>query len=293
MRIIQILYYAYLNTENLFRSIFGYNIINNFLTHESSDIKIKNCNFRDLILFIHSIFFINLPFYCPYWLPKNLQLILFGEKSKYIPDKNELDNENNCFLFINGILGNEKHIYNNKKELEKLLNRPINVIYNSSHTLLGDLIESLIGKETENLTEASLTALEIVTNKLMNKNINKVILICYSQGTIITSKVLFMLNKLGINEKNIMKKLEIYCFSNCSSKMNYIINNYPYMEHFANENDFIAKLGCNCPVEIKKLISIDGSIFINKKGNGHLLNLHYLQNFSQNFPFSKLNNYIQ
>ena len=74
--------------------------------------------------------------------------------------------------------------------------------------------------------------------------------------------------------------------------MKYLIEELPYMEHFANKEDFVAKLGCNCDKDIKDLIDIDGNVFINQKGNGHMLNSHYLFNFKTNFPNSKLNTYI-
>lgn len=292
MRILKILYYAFLNTDNLFRSIIGYDVINNLIKNKSSTINYSNFNFFDIILFIYNFCFIKLPLYCPSWMPQSLKIIFFGENSKYIINENELDKNNNCFIFINGVLGSEKQVLNSKLNLQNLLKKPINILFNSSHTLMSDLIESLIGKETEELTEVSSKTLEIICNKLLDKNINKLIILAYSQGTIIIAKVLNILYKFGLDKEEYLKKLEIYCFSNCSSKMNYIKNDYPYMEHFANDNDFIAKLGCNCPTEIANLISIDGKIFINKNGTGHLLNSHYLQNFSENYPESKLNKYI-
>lgn len=293
MRIFIILYYAFINTENFFRSLFGYNIITNLIKNEASDINYNYWNLQDIFLLIYNFFFIKLPFYSPSWMPKTLKILFFGENSKYIVNNTELDNDNNCFIFINGVLGSEKQVINNKIQLEKLLDKPINILFNSSDTLMSDLIESLIGKETQELTEASFKALEIICNKLLDKNINKVIIIAYSQGTIISAKVLNSLYKFGLNTEEYMKKLEIYCFSNCASNMCYIKNNYPYMEHFANKNDFVAKLGCNCPDNIKHLINIHGKIFINENGSGHLLNLHYLHNFSKNYPNSRLNEYMK
>ena len=257
--------------------------------------RLQNChywNLEEFILIIYNYCFIKLPFHAPSWLPNSIRKIFFGCNSKYILNNKELDNNNNCFIFINGVLGSENLVKHNKYELEKLLNKPINILFNASDSLIIDLIESLIGKETEELTEASTIALYTICSKLLDININKVIIIAYSQGTIIISKVLNSLNKLGLDKEIYLKKLEIYCFSNCSSKMPYIKNKLPYMEHFANENDFVAKLGCNCSNKIKNLINIDGNIFINKSGHGHIFNLHYLKNFSNNYPLSKLNSYI-
>ena len=293
MRIFKILYYAFLNSPNFFRSIFGYNIINNLLENKESELNINYWNLEELFLIIYNFCFMKLPFYCPSWIPNSIKIIFFGSNSKYIVNKNELDEDNNCFIFINGVLGSENLVEHNKYELEKLLSKPINILFNASDTLISDLLEALIGKETQELTEASTIALYTICSKLLDTNINKVIIIAYSQGTIIIAKVLNSLHKLGVDKEIYLKKLEIYCFSNCSSHMCYIKDELPYMEHFANNNDFVAKLGCNCPNEIKDLIKIDGPIFINKSGHGHIFNLHYLKNFSNNYPLSRLNNYIK
>jgi hypothetical protein len=292
MKIVKILYYALLDTKNLFRALFGYDIIKNLKEHNTNNKILNNLKFFDMINIIYTFCFIKLPFYCPKWVPKSVKLIFFGEDSKYIINENELDENNQCFIFINGILGNKKQAINSKLYLENFLNKPINILFNASDTLMGDLIEALIGKESDELTEASRVALFTICSKLLDENIKKIIVIAYSQGTIVISKVLSNLNRLGLNSEKYLKKLEIFCFSNCASKMKYIKNELPYIESFANENDFVAKLGCNCPAEVKDLIDIDGTVFINKNSYGHLFKYHYLNNFTNNYPLSKLNYYI-
>lgn len=75
-------------------------------------------------------------------------------------------------------------------------------------------------------------------------------------------------------------KLEIYTFANCADKMCYISpdRQIPYMEHFANEMDIVARLGVLSPLRHgdEELIEIDGPVFVQKDGLGHLLNEHYL-----------------
>ena len=73
----------------------------------------------------------------------------------------------------------KKLVMINKKYLETLLNKPINIIHNITQTLVMDLIECLIGKETEYLTEASTISLYTITSKLLDDNINKIIIICH------------------------------------------------------------------------------------------------------------------
>lgn len=85
-----------------------------------------------------------------------------------------------------------------------------------------------------------------------------------------------------------LAKLEIYTFANCADKMKHVATSgdrvLPYLEHFANERDFVARLGVLSPcTRWPKLIDIDGPLFLRrgrgwlKRGAwGHLLNEHYL-----------------
>jgi len=292
MRIIKILFYSFKNTKNFYTSIFGIGLKNNILKNKDSELNKNNWTFGKLIRLFSDLFLIKLPITPPSWFPKFLKPIIFGQNSRYVANSQEIDQDGNCFIYINGILANEKLVMQNRMKLEKLLGRPINVIHNESHSLLMDLLEALIGKETEDLTEASTITLYTICRKLLDENIKKVIIISYSQGTIIAAKLISSLDKLGLNKKIYLEKLEIYCFATCASKMCYIIEELPYMEHFANENDFVAKLGCNRPIELKDDICIDGKIFIRVNKSGHMFNSHYINDFSNDFSLSKLNKFI-
>ena len=77
-----------------------------------------------------------------------------------------------------------------------------------------------------------------------------------------------------------LKKLEIYTFANCADKMRYVhlTEKIPHMEHFANEFDWVARLGILSPLRAgaRPTIEIDGPVFEQKGEWGHLLNEHYL-----------------
>lgn len=88
-----------------------------------------------------------------------------------------------------------------------------------------------------------------------------------------------------------LRKLEIYTFANCADKMRYVYpaRRLPYMEHFANEYDMVARLGILSPLRHgpRPLIEIDGPVFEQKGGWGHLLNEHYLTPIDQHlYPAS-------
>ena len=135
----------------------------------------------------------------------------------------------------------KKIVNENKKLLKKILNRHANLIHNVTDSLIIDLLECLVGKQTEDLTEPSTKTLYTLSQKLLDNKIKKIILICHSQGTIITGKAIKNLKLLGLDQEEYVKKIEIYAFANCSSDMTYVKNNYPYIESFANENDIVAK----------------------------------------------------
>lgn len=286
---LKILYSAFKHTKNLYTSIIGDKVEDSL----NSEFSKENWSFLKILHLISDIFFIKLPFYCPNWVPFTIKKIFFGENSTYLPTDNEYDEDGICMVFINGIISNRQLIELNRKDLGLLFNRSINVIHNVTDSIFTDLVESAVGKNTNELTEASTLALYTVCKKLLDKNIKKLVIICYSQGTIIAANVLNNLSKLGLDEKEYLEKLEFYCFANCATKMNYIQDKLPYMEHFANENDFVAKLGCNCNKDIEDIISIDGIKFIKMNKSGHLFNTHYINNFKINYPESKLLKYIK
>jgi hypothetical protein len=292
MSIVKILFYAFVNTKNIFRSIIGDNLNSNLNENDNSELNKKYWSFFKLLEFGSDLFLPKLPIKSPSWIPKFFKKTLFGSNSRYLPDTTE-EIDNICVLYLNGIISNRDIIELNRKQISSILNRPVNIIYNVTDSFIIDIFECLIGKETEYLTEASTITLYILSRKLLDPNIKKILLICHSQGTIITAKALQYLSKFGLNKEIYMKKLEIYSFANCASKMNYVYDKYPYMEHFANGEDFVARLGCNCCENVKKYISIDGEIIINNNKSGHMFNSHYINDFINEYPQSRLMSYIR
>ena len=79
-----------------------------------------------------------------------------------------------------------------------------------------------------------------------------------------------------------LRKLELYCFATCANVMTYTAppaegrRPIPYLEHFGNEKDIVARLGMLAPRPDKWGIHIDGAQFMRPNAWGHLLNAHYL-----------------
>ncbi len=79
-----------------------------------------------------------------------------------------------------------------------------------------------------------------------------------------------------------LAKLELYCFATCANVMAYSVapendrRPVPYLEHFGNEQDIVARLGMLTPRPGKWEVRIDGRRFERPGAWGHLLNEHYL-----------------
>ena len=292
MNLLKILYSSFIHTKNVARSLFGNNIYIN-VHNNDSELNKNNWSLSNIISMLASIFIPTLPIHCPGWVPSIIKNSIFGGNSYFIKDEEyDIDSQSECILFVNGILTNELIVKQNIQLLKTMFKKPVHCVFNKTDSLIMDLVECMIGKQTNDLTESSFVTLSVISKLLLKPNIRKIIVICHSQGTIIMSQVLSNLINFGLNKEYLLKKLEIYAFANCSTKMKYIVNNYPYMEHLANENDIVAKMGCNCNEDIANLIDIDGKKIINPTGTGHLFNSHYLHNFTVNFNESRLLNYI-
>jgi len=83
-------------------------------------------------------------------------------------------------------------------------------------------------------------------------------------------------------EERELAKLELYCFATCANVLTYFrpANGthlaLPYIEHFGNENDIVARLGMQAPDPVRWDIRIDGPRYVRPGAWGHLLNAHYL-----------------
>lgn len=79
-----------------------------------------------------------------------------------------------------------------------------------------------------------------------------------------------------------LAKLELYCFATCANVMRHSRppgDNrpaVPYLEHFGNGQDIVARLGMLAPQPEHWEIRIDGTRFTRPGAWGHLLNEHYL-----------------
>jgi hypothetical protein len=217
------------------------------------------------------------------------------------------------WFFINGILTDQDIARMNASYLVDLFRRPITVLWNSTDGVGVDLLECTtekLGATGEDVDSAFHPLLDAIASP-RNK---RVVLISHSQGTLITAVLLRLIGAvyehtmtgerrdlskadrvaicrhaakegLTVNPRRLkpatpteLAKLEVYCFANCASQMNYIDPNLqlPRIESFGNEHDLVARLGMLATHPGECDIEIAGPRFKHNGAWGHLLNAHYL-----------------
>lgn len=76
-----------------------------------------------------------------------------------------------------------------------------------------------------------------------------------------------------------LQKLEVYAFATCAQEFRHPEHRdwpRPWIEHFGNEHDIVARLGMLAPRPRLWRIRVDGARYEHPGAWGHLLNAHYL-----------------
>ncbi len=183
-----------------------------------------------------------------------------------------------AWIYINGIITNRAVAMLNGEYLAELFGRKIEVIHNPTDAILADLLETIAGRLWRVITRADQFAYNHLLSILKKEDIKKVVWIAHSQGTVITSNVLRLMRE---RHPELLVKLEIYTVANCADRMEIQKDKkgrpVPYIEHFANTDDLVGKLGVLAHAAKKRGdVRLDGPIFV-RKAWGHLLNAHYLE----------------
>jgi len=128
---------------------------------------------------------------------------LFWRPSGYFQQSDPFDSETSFskehWFFINGVATNEAVAKINSDLISKMFLRPVTVVHNETDSLFLDLIQCAIGKEfktrpilsvPQSMTEPAVKATVAILNALVDPEREKVVVICHSQGTIITANVI-------------------------------------------------------------------------------------------------------
>lgn len=142
----------------------------------------------------------------------------FWRASSYHQQMDPFDSETSFsdekWFFLNGIATNESVAQINASLLSEMFRRPVTIINNATNSVALDLVQCVIGHEyktnpmvekEESMTEPAYKATVAIIEAIVDPAIDRVVLMCHSQGTIITANVL---RALG-NALHALEKLEI------------------------------------------------------------------------------------
>lgn len=177
------------------------------------------------------------------------------------------------WFYVNGICTDQTIARLNAECLNSLLGVPIRVVHNPTFGVIADLAECVFERALDARTPVTAHLFSEVVEALRQNK--KVKIICHSQGGIIIAS---MLRKLRDEKVAVAGNLEIYTFASGTDEEIPIPG--VYQEHFANEDDFVARAGI-------MTTNPKGELFVKSRGIGHLLNRDYLEHFKSGLYCNK------
>jgi len=277
-----------------------------------------SANIHRLTRYLGDVLVPSVPVRAPSWLHAPVSSLFF-HRSRELKDAGRAPPAPfEQWFFINGILANQDVALMNASYLADLFGRPITALWNSTDGAGIDLVECTtekLGATSEDVDRDFHLLLDAIAHPANRR----VVVISHSQGTLITAVLLRLIggvyrHTMTGRERNLsasdresirrhaaahgleikperlkpvtpteLGKLEVYCFANCASQMNYVDPDLalPKIESFGNEHDLVARLGMLAPHPNERKIEIAGPRFRHNGAWGHLLNAHYLINIDR------------
>jgi hypothetical protein len=192
-------------------------------------------------------------------------------------------NKTEQWVFVNGMAITEPLALRNTQDLANMFNSRFLCVHNPTKGIVPDLLEcaSDLADSTERpemqmetFGDAANVLSDTLKKIIQDDEVDTVRLICHSQGTILATCAVEMLQKdTGVREL-LPKKLHAYLFANCGDETNWIpLYNPAAVEYFRNEFDFVSELGRPFP-------PVD-STFQRAGFYGHMLGEHYFPGFNR------------
>jgi predicted esterase len=179
------------------------------------------------------------------------------------------------WFFLNGIATAPPMAMLETRELARVFARPIHLIHTPTYGVVWDMWDAINARTLRKDGELATPAFHIVCNALRSHD--HIVLLCYSQGTIIASYIVRSILKDPELRKH-AHKLEIYCIAGVADSLHidYVLtaeygHPVPYVEHFANGQDFFARIGV-----LSHYYATYGAVFVRPDKRGHMLTDHYI-----------------
>lgn len=170
------------------------------------------------------------------------------------------------WFFVNGICTDVTLAKLNGECLSEVFGRQIRVVHNPTFGIIPDIAECIFERTFDGFAPITDHLYAEVLTAIAKKQ--KIKIIGHSQGGIITESLLKLLKINNIECSNI----EMYNFASAADEDVAVPG--VYQEHFANENDFVSRVG---------ILTAEPQhpVYIKPAGVGHLLNRDYLEHFKR------------
>ncbi|ORY22689.1 hypothetical protein BCR39DRAFT_551019 [Naematelia encephala] len=151
-----------------------------------------------------------------------------------------------AWLFVNGIATSGSGVQLSVDFLREKFGRQVIGICNRTQGIWFDLVECMLQRDLLWPTQDVNLGYAILSAKIRDQNLKRVVLIAHSQGGIIASTWLDQL--LADFPTSQLNKLEIYTFASASNHFSApsdgsLSSPFGRIEHFANSRDFVADIG--------------------------------------------------
>ncbi|ETN46957.1 uncharacterized protein HMPREF1541_01147 [Cyphellophora europaea CBS 101466] len=150
------------------------------------------------------------------------------------------------WVFINGVAAGSHWTQANLNRIARTFQRPVLGIHNATYGIVFDVLECVIQRTFGYPTLDIRTAYAKVSELLGQADVDKLVFIAHSQGSIEAGMVLDWLFAT-VPQKDI-QKLEVYTFGNAANHWNCpeLENGQrviEHVEHYANDKDWVARFG--------------------------------------------------
>lgn len=179
------------------------------------------------------------------------------------------------WFFVNGIATSPQMAILEAQELARAFRRPIHLVHTPTYGAVRDFWDSITARTLRKDGKLAKPAYRIIRNALLSYD--HVVLVSYSQGTIVSSYIVRKLLK-DPDLRQHVHKLEVYCIAGVADSMHIDYDltaehghAVPYIEHFVNGQDFFARIGV-----LSHYYSTSGAVFVAPHKRGHMLNAHYV-----------------
>jgi len=179
------------------------------------------------------------------------------------------------WFFVNGIATSPPMAILEAQELARAFRRPIHLVHTPTFGVVRDFWDSITARTLRKDGKLAQPAYRIIKNAL--RSYDHVVLVSYSQGTIVSSYIVRKLLK-DPELRDHAHKLEVYCIAGVADSMHIDLaltaqhgRAVPYVEHFVNGQDFFARIGV-----LSHYYSTAGAVFVEPQKKGHMLNDHYI-----------------